>query len=1337
VLSLLLAAVLLLSIPLPAVGAVAPLPGPSYPMLYDDFSGGGTFKQNWANWYNQSGGTGTFAKTTVEERAVGRFTQTPASAYSWAKFEPQHDNGNFNGYQYVTVVMKNPGYPDARIRMGISDGTHDYTLTGDWISVPGEWTSFHFDLDQFPVLNKKSIHFSIWLKQNGGQYGEILIDSISGSSQAAGSAPVLSAAGVSSSSGDANTRFTFGAVYTDADNDPPFAVQMVLNDSTVYDMDEVDRGDFNYADGKAYTLSARLPAGNHTYYLRAADGYNDQTATAGQPLAVAAVAQIVDMNDSTAVMGHNRLEYTGSGWQYTAAPAGSYGSDQHESGTADGTAVFTFVGTKVQLYGAKDPSYGIAAISLDGGEELNADSYGAARQENTLLYTSPELPNGLHTLKVRVTGLSNPASTGARISIDRINAAVYTGSLVDSINVSQAGYGAADHKPATVTAVAPLTDLTYKVMNGTATVSTGMMKDEGVVWGKQVYSLDFSQVTQTGSGFTIVSNGASSYPFPVQTNLWNSYKDEMTAFYRLQRSTDTSVAYPAGYSDIAPSVKIFHPDSFLDDAVAADGTHYDLTGGWFDAGDYGKYGGNQWVTGEIALAYLRNAGSAQVQYDHDGNGIPDLLDEARFGSEYLLKFADQMGGAIYNIKNYTSFQHPEKATDNIVGTADDPTLRELCVGGSGKAAGALAATARAINHAIANGRIASGKIAEMQAFSAEIASAALPFYQFALNYEGPDPGSYTTTGGIPNTLLWAETELYLLTGDSAYKDAAAARIAELAPGDLRSTNYWDMRPMTLTEFYPVADAATQAHIHSILKKQMEYFITSLDDTPYGVLDEFSAFGVNEPLASYIGDALRYNQLFPDPAVMKAAMKGLYWIFGNNPWNKSWVSGIGTDYVRYLHTRLDEESRSTANRGVVLPGAMVAGPNMKDTKDRTSVSPWYQDRPFLEDDINQWRYNEFSISIQAGLLYSVMALSASQSGSVGGVSLPALPVTSPVIGDYVTGPVTVFAEPQAAMAAMDYRVDGGYEPMAISGSAYAAQYDTTALAPYTNKRVYVRGTAADGQSTYSAAHFTVAPPLPDPDHPLLYDDFNNQGTWGTAKLGWVNWYNQDGGTGAFLQTAEDGRTVGKFTQTTSSTKSQAKFEPWKDRVDLSGYRYLTVVMKNPGYPGLQMKITGSGGYISVPAEWTTFHFDLDQSATLDKKSVHLELWLKQTTGVPGELWVDEIYASNQLAGTAPVLTDTALNAQSGDTDTLFTFSATYRDADNQKPHRVQVVIDGVIRDMAELDTTDTTYADGKRYTYSGKLGNGIHSYYFRTTDHHGGSVHRSADRPGCESARGPG
>ncbi len=1185
--------------------AVAPLPGPNNPKVFDDYSGGGTFNQNWMNWWNQDGGIGTFTKENIDSRDVGKFAQTPESNKSWAKFQPWHESVDLTGYKYLNITLKDPGYPDSRYRFIVLDGNVSYNLTGGWVAAPTSWTTLTYDLDTVaPNLNKSKAKFEIWLRQNSGTYGELLVDDIFGSTDDSGTAPTLTGSMTANMSGsyNQNTNFTFRANYTDVDNEKPFAMQLVINDETVHNMMEVNHADKTYTDGKEYSFITKLPPGTHSYYFRAADLSSDQVTTSVQSgLTVSQSQQVID------------------------------------------------------------------------------------------------------------------------------------------VVVSQAGYNAAGFKNAKVTAEEPLVDTSYEIKSGATTVASGNMTYEGVTWDKHVYSIDFSSVTATGNDYTVVTNGVASYPFPIQTNMWTEYKDEMTAFYRLQRaSVATADAYPAGYSTVAPSERIYHPAGHLDDAQSEDGTtHYDLTGGWYDAGDYGKYAGNQWVGTQIALAYIRHKDADDVKFDNDTNGIPDLVDEAIFGSEYLIKWANQLGGALYDLKNNAgSFIHPHKTTDGISGTADDRKLSNLGVAGSAKAAATLAATARAIHTAIAEGDIDPGQVAALEAFADDAEDAAVVFHNYVVaNPDGP-LGSYSTRGGIPNSKLLADVQLYLLTNDTDYLDDAIANVNTLTISDLYSTNYWDMRPMALAELYPAADPATQAHIQGLLKHQVDYFLSSSDDTPYGVLNQFKNFGVNEPHASYLGDLMRYYELFGDPAALRAVEKGIYWIFGENPWNISWVSGIGSDFVDFPHTRYDEGSNSKKS-GVVFPGAMLSGPNMKDTKNKKSVSPWYEDRSLHQDDTNQWRYNEFSVSIQVGLLYTIMGLSANETASSAGGTMPVeLPTLSPTIGDYVRGQVTVFAGPATGMTDVDYSASGPsgtngvYAPMTAAGGVYTASIDESAGVPFSNKRVDVRGTDAQGNTTYSSTHYTVAAPLPDPSTPALYDDFGSNGLWGASggNKQWVNWWTQNGNDNddnAYEKSTFDGRTTGKFMQNPSSASAQAKFQPWHDVVDLDGYRYLNFTVRNPASPDLRMKIELSdgsktynltGGWATVPSTWTDLQFDMDAlSATLNKKTLRMSIWIRQQNGAYGEMYVDEIKATNVAVGSAPTLTNLSLDNASGDTETDFTFGVTYTDADNEAPFAMELVMDGVVRLMEEVDPNDTTYTDGKDYTYTTKLPLGIHSYYFHTSD----------------------
>lgn len=897
---------------------------------------------------------------------------------------------------------------------------------------------------------------------------------------------------------------------------------------------------------------------------------------------------------------------------------------------------------------------------------------------------------------------------------------------VEQVAVSQAGYSGAAYKVGYVVAGDKLSPWTCQVRQGATVVLPGcQLADKGVVWGKRVYAVDLTALTQLGDGYTLVVNDVSSPPFAVAANVWDGYKDEMTAFYRIQRaSVATSSVYPPGYSSVAPSAKVFHGAGHLDDAASADRTaHHDLTGGWYDAGDYGKYGGNQWVAGEIALAYLRNAQAASVRFDNDANGVPDLIDEARFGAEYLLKMAAVEGGAMYDVRGNGTFAPPETQTDNVPGTADDRTIAGLGVGGSAKAAGALAATARAIQNAISSGAIDAAKAAEFQAFAASCHQAAETFHDYAAANPDAPIGSYSTRGGLPNSLLFAEVELFLLTGESAYGQAATLKINALVFEDLASTNYWDMRPLSMAEFYPVADAATKTKIRDLLTRQAQFFLSMADDTPYGVLNQFKNFGVNEPHASYLGDMLRYYELFGDQRVLRAVLKGAYWIFGANPWNTSWVSGIGSTSVRFLHTRLDSQAQDQAGTGVIVPGAMVSGPNIKDPLNPAGASPWYQDRPLWQDGGQQWRYNEYSISIQAGLLYTVMGLSRVNGAASSESGAPIrLQVTSPLIGERVTGDVTVFAQPAGALASADLGPE--HTPLTLQNGVYTGTVNVDGAQPYANQRVDVRGIQTNGGHTHSSTHFTVAPPLPTPQTPLLYDDFGGGGVWGSQNLAWVNWWNNNAGIGIYTKQTIDSRTAGRFFQNPASATSQAKFQPWHHSVDASGYRYLSMVMKSPS-PGARMWVAvhdGTKGYrvsgagsLTVPAAWTTYDFDLGAFPLLDRSKLKVEIWLQQTADADGEVHVDQIAFTAKPQGSAPTLQSAAVSPASGTATTAFTYSVTYTDADNQAPFAVEAVIDGVVRRMGEVSAADTTYSDGKAYRLKVWLPKGVHSAWFRTTD----------------------
>jgi len=125
------------------------------------------------------------------------------------------------------------------------------------------------------------------------------------------------------------------------------------------------------------------------------------------------------VNDNTTGTGANQFEYSGA-WSY-GTQSGAYQGDNHWSGATNDYYQVRFNGTQVKLYGARDPNHAIAAVSIDGGAEVDVDFYGTSRQDNTLLWTSALLTSGAHTLKVRVTGRKNASSGGLWFNADRVD----------------------------------------------------------------------------------------------------------------------------------------------------------------------------------------------------------------------------------------------------------------------------------------------------------------------------------------------------------------------------------------------------------------------------------------------------------------------------------------------------------------------------------------------------------------------------------------------------------------------------------------------------------------------------------------------------------------------------------------------------------------------------------------------------------------------------------------------------------------------------------------------------------------------------------------------------
>ncbi|MHA1314483.1 MAG: hypothetical protein ACTSRB_11305 [Candidatus Helarchaeota archaeon] len=82
---------------------------------------------------------------------------------------------------------------------------------------------------------------------------------------------------------------------------------------------------------------------------------------------------------------------------------------------------------------------------------------------------------------------------------------------------------------------------------------------------------------------------------------------------------------------------------------------------------------------------------------------------------------------------------------------------------------------------------------------------------------------------------------------------------------------------------------------------------------------------------------------------------------------------------------------------------------------------------------------------------------------------------------------------------------------------------------------------------------------------------------------------------------------------------------------------------------------------------------------------------------------------------PTLTSLGVDKSQGYTTDTFKYRVEYRDADNDAPSYVRIIIDGVSFDMQKETPADTNYVDGVIYYYQTTLTAGTHTYRFETSD----------------------
>jgi endoglucanase len=186
--------------------------------------------------------------------------------------------------------------------------------------------------------------------------------------------------------------------------------------------------------------------------------------------------------------------------------------------------------------------------------------------------------------------------------------------------------------------------------------------------GDKVWYFDFSSIKQNGRYFILdLDKNLRSFEFEISPVVYKEVLKQAVRFFYYQRSGFPKEAKYAGigWADGASHIGPLQDKNcriFTDKYNPA--TEIDVSGGWYDAGDYNKY--TNWTAGyivEMMKAYLENplAWGDDYNIPESGNSIPDLLDEAKWGIDFLLRM-QRPDGCVLCIVSEAAASPPSSAT---------------------------------------------------------------------------------------------------------------------------------------------------------------------------------------------------------------------------------------------------------------------------------------------------------------------------------------------------------------------------------------------------------------------------------------------------------------------------------------------------------------------------------------------------------------------------------------------------------------------------------------------------------------------------------------------------
>ncbi|MDQ3698076.1 MAG: glycoside hydrolase family 9 protein [Gemmatimonadota bacterium] len=534
----------------------------------------------------------------------------------------------------------------------------------------------------------------------------------------------------------------------------------------------------------------------------------------------------------------------------------------------------------------------------------------------------------LHTVLLTLLALQEPV---ARDTVPR----AHNDSATSFIRVNQIGYRPAGMKVAVVCSLQPTEIATFRVEDerGRTVLGPRRTEDEGAFAAcASTHRLDFSSLRRAGR-YTLVAGDVVSPPIRIRDDVYAGVADTLLFYMRQQRS---------GWNPLFRD-SVHTKDGIIVDHPTLAGDTVRVSGGWADASDYLQYSTTSAnATFVMLMAYRDHPRAFGDAFDARGdageNGVPDILDEARHGLEWLVRMFPNDSTMFNQIGDDRDHRYLDLPTTDSSDYGWGKGSWRPVYPCTGRPQGLFRYKNRSTGVASTAGKFTAAFALGAQLFATRDSAFATILRRkavaaYALGKRRPGvcqtapanaPYFYEEGNWVDDMELGA-SQLYALTRDSWYLEEAVefARRETVTPWMGRDTaRHYEWYPWHNNGHHEIWRNGRRAE----RREMVEYYAFGLREVARRRGNGFR-IGVpfiwcsNNLVASIATQAYLYRKMTGESSFLELETAAIDWLFGTNPWGVSMVIGLpasGT-WARDPHSVVAKQLH------VRLTGGLLDGP----------------------------------------------------------------------------------------------------------------------------------------------------------------------------------------------------------------------------------------------------------------------------------------------------------------------------------------------------------------------------------------------------------------------------